>query len=52
MPFNLPKEPDWVVLDAPAGLQGYKLSDYLRVVDKVIVPVCRRCSIWRPRKIF
>ena len=39
MLFNLPKEPDWVVLDAPAGLQGYKLSDYLRVVDKVIVPV-------------
>jgi chromosome partitioning protein len=39
MIFNLPKEPDWVVLDAPAGLQGYKLSDYLRLVDKVIVPV-------------
>jgi chromosome partitioning protein len=39
MLFTLPKEPDWVVLDAPAGLQGYKLSDYLRVVDKVIVPV-------------
>jgi len=39
MLLNLPKEPDWVVVDAPAGLQGYKLSDYLRVVDKVIVPV-------------
>lgn len=39
MLFSLPKEPDWVVLDAPAGLQGYKLSDYLRLVDKVIVPV-------------
>src|SRR5574343_923223 len=39
MLFNLPKEPDWVVLDAPAGLQGYKLSDYLRAVDKVIIPV-------------
>jgi chromosome partitioning protein len=39
MLFNLPKEPDWVVLDAPAGLQGYKLSDYLRLVDKVVVPV-------------
>lgn len=37
--FNLPKDPDWVILDAPAGLQGYKLSDYLRQVDKVIVPV-------------
>jgi chromosome partitioning protein len=36
---NLPKEADWVVVDAPAGLQGYKLSEYLRVVDKVIVPL-------------
>ena len=37
--LNLPKEADWVVMDAPAGLQGFKLSDYLRVVDKVIVPL-------------
>ena len=36
---NLPAEADWVVVDAPAGLQGYKLSDYLRAVDKVIVPL-------------
>lgn len=39
MVVSLPKEADWVVLDAPAGLQGYKLTDYLRLVDKVIVPV-------------
>lgn len=39
MLFSLPKEFDRVVLDAPAGLQGYKLSDYLRQVDKVIVPL-------------
>jgi len=39
MLISLPKEPDWVVLDAPAGLQGYKLTDYLRLVDKVIIPV-------------
>lgn len=39
MLINLPAEPDWVVLDAPAGLQGYKLADYLRLVDKVIIPV-------------
>lgn len=39
MLVSLPKEPDWVVLDAPAGLQGYKLTDYLRLVDKVIIPV-------------
>lgn len=37
--LNLPREADWVVVDAPAGLQGYKLSDYLRAVDKVIVPL-------------
>lgn len=37
--LNLPKEADWVVVDAPAGLQGYKLSDYLRSVDKVLVPL-------------
>lgn len=37
--LNLPKEADWVVVDAPAGLQGYKLSDYLRAVDKVVVPL-------------
>lgn len=37
--LNLPRESDWVVVDAPAGLQGYKLTDYLRAVDKVIVPL-------------
>lgn len=36
---SLPKEADWVVVDAPAGLQGYKLSDYIRSVDKVVVPL-------------
>lgn len=37
--LSLPKEPDWVVVDAPAGLQGYKLSDTLRQADKVLVPL-------------
>lgn len=38
--FSLPQDgSDWAVLDAPAGLQGYKLSDSLRQVDKVLVPV-------------
>lgn len=37
--LNMPQEADWVVLDAPAGLQGYKLSDCLRQVDKVLIPV-------------
>lgn len=39
MLISLPQEPDWVVLDAPAGFQGYKLNDYLRMVDRVVVPV-------------
>ncbi|HRE19352.1 MAG TPA: ParA family protein [Rhodocyclaceae bacterium] len=39
MLFSLPQEADRVILDAPAGLQGYKLSDYLRQVDKVLVPL-------------
>ena len=37
--LNLPRDADWVVVDAPAGLQGYKLSDYLRNVDKVVIPL-------------
>lgn len=37
--LSLPREADWVVVDAPAGLQGYKLSDYLKTVDKVLVPL-------------
>ena len=32
-------KPHSLVLDAPAGLQGYKLADYLRLADKVIIPV-------------
>jgi chromosome partitioning protein len=36
---SLPREADWVVVDAPAGLQGYKLTDYLRAVDKVVIPL-------------
>lgn len=37
--LKLPADADWVVLDGPAGLQGYKLADYLRIVDKVLIPV-------------
>jgi chromosome partitioning protein len=37
--LNLPRDADWVVVDAPAGLQGYKLTDYIRAVDKVVVPL-------------
>lgn len=36
---SLPRESDWVVMDAPAGFQGYKLSDYMRAADKVVVPL-------------
>ncbi len=37
--LSLPQDVDWVVMDAPAGLQGYKLNDYLRQVQKVIIPL-------------
>lgn len=37
--LSLPRDADWVVVDAPAGLQGYKLSDYLRAADRVLVPL-------------
>ena len=39
MLFSLPQDADRVILDAPAGLQGYKLTDYMRQVDKVLVPL-------------
>ncbi len=35
---NLPRDFDRVVVDTPAGLQGYKLNDYLRAAQKLIVP--------------
>lgn len=37
--LNFPGGADWVVVDAPAGLQGYKLTDSIRAVDKVLVPL-------------
>lgn len=37
--LKLPREDDWAILDGPAGLQGYKLTEYLGTVDKVLVPV-------------
>jgi chromosome partitioning protein len=39
MLISLPQDPEWIVLDAPAGFQGYKLNDYLRAVDRVVIPI-------------
>jgi len=39
MSLSMPRDPDWVVLDAPAGFQGYKLNDFMRAVDRVIIPI-------------
>lgn len=36
--MHLPSDFDVIVIDTPAGLQGYKLSDYLRTCHKLIVP--------------
>ncbi len=35
---HLPRDFDHIVIDTPAGLQGFKLSDYLRICQKLIVP--------------
>lgn len=37
--FLPPINTDYVVVDSPAGLQGYKLRDTLRSADRVIVPI-------------
>lgn len=37
--LNLPRDADRIVVDAPAGLQGYKLNDYVKAVDKVLIPL-------------
>lgn len=37
--MNFLNEADWVVVDSPAGLQGYKLADCVRTVDRVLVPL-------------
>jgi chromosome partitioning protein len=39
MSVSMPQEADWAVLDAPAGFQGYKLNDYMRAVDRVLIPI-------------
>ena len=48
--LSLPQEADWTVLDAPAGLQGYKLNDCLRIVDRCWCRWCHRFSTWRQPK--
>ncbi|MDH5324102.1 MAG: P-loop NTPase [Gammaproteobacteria bacterium] len=37
--MRLPAKADWVVLDAPAGVTGFTLRDYVRRVDGIIIPV-------------
>ena len=37
--LRLPSKTDWVVLDAPAGVSGFALGDYVRRVDAIIIPV-------------
>lgn len=37
--MSFPADADWVVVDSPAGLQGYKLADCVRTVDRVLVPL-------------
>lgn len=37
--LRLPSKADFVVLDAPAGVSGFVLGDYVRRVDAIIIPV-------------
>ena len=37
--LRLPAKADFVILDAPAGVSGFVLGDYVRRVDAIIIPV-------------
>lgn len=37
--LNLPSKADWVIMDAPAGVSGFRLADFVQRVDTVVIPV-------------
>ena len=37
--LHIPSQADWVVIDAPAGVTGFRLADYVQRVDTIIIPV-------------
>jgi chromosome partitioning protein len=37
--MRLPPQADWVIMDAPSGVTGLQLADFVRGVDIILVPV-------------
>ncbi|WP_455204556.1 nucleotide-binding protein [Kaarinaea lacus] len=37
--LRIPTQADWVIIDAPAGVSGFRLADYVQRVDTIIIPV-------------
>ena len=37
--LHIPSQADWVIIDAPAGVTGFRLADYVQRVDTIIIPV-------------
>jgi chromosome partitioning protein len=37
--LGLPSKAEWVIIDAPAGVNGFRLADFVQRVDTVIIPV-------------
>jgi chromosome partitioning protein len=37
--LNIPSKADWVIMDAPAGISGFRLADFIQRVDTIIIPV-------------
>lgn len=37
--LNIPSQADWVIMDAPAGISGFRLADFVQRVDTVVIPV-------------
>jgi chromosome partitioning protein len=37
--LRIPSQADYVIIDAPAGVSGFRLADYVQRVDTIVVPV-------------
>lgn len=37
--LRIPSQADWAVIDAPAAVYGFRLSDFVQRVDTIVIPV-------------
>ena len=37
--LRIPTQADYVIIDAPAGISGFRLADYVQRVDTIVIPV-------------